>query len=453
MSPRAVSFLAVVALPAVVVLPGGLVAAERPNLIFILSDDLGRGDLGCYGQSKIKTPNLDRMAAQGIRFTQAYTGTSVCAPARCALMTGLHMGHAPIRANREIQPEGQRPLPAGAFTVAKLLHDAGYATACVGKWGLGMFDTSGSPLKMGFDHFFGYNCQRHAHSYFPKHLYRDAERIELDGKTYAQDLIADDALGWVRRSAGRPFFLYFAITLPHAKYEIPSVEPYDKEDWSDVAKKYAAMVSRLDRDVGRLFALLVELGLDEKTIVFFASDNGADNPAREFFRCNGDLRGIKRTMYEGGLRVPMLARGPGRIPAGKVSDVPWAFWDFLPTAAELAGARIPEGVAIDGLSVVSALKGGEGPKRDDLYWELHEGKFIQALRMGDWKAVRNGPDEPVELYDLKSDPGEKKDLAAENPDVAARAVERMRSARTDSPDWPVTGGPARKGGGAGKRGR
>ena len=419
-------------------------ADPRPNIVFVLADDLGRGDLGCYGQARIRTPHIDRMAAEGLRFTQAYTGTSVCAPARCSLMTGLHMGHAPIRANREIQPEGQRPLPEGTLTVARILKDAGYATACVGKWGLGMFDTPGSPLKAGFDHFFGYNCQRHAHSYFPRFLYRDAERIELDGKTYAQDLLAADALEWVKRNAARPFFLYYAITLPHGKYEIPSVEPYDAEEWTDAARKYAAMVSRLDRDVGRLLALLKELGLDGKTVVFFASDNGADNPAREFFRSNGDLRGIKRTMYEGGIRVPMIVRAPGLVPAGRTSDVPWAFWDFLPTAAELAGAKVPDGARIDGLSVVPALKGGEGPKRECLYWELHEGRFIQAIRLGDWKAVRNGPEGPLELYDLKADPSERNDLAAGEPDVAARAAALLKSCRTDSPDWPVRAGPARK---------
>jgi arylsulfatase A-like enzyme len=418
--------------------------APGPNIVFILADDLGRGDLGCYGQAKIRTPHLDRMAAEGLRFTQAYTGTSVCAPARCSLMTGLHMGHAPIRANREVQPEGQRPLPEGTLTVARVLQEAGYATACVGKWGLGMFDTPGSPLKAGFDHFFGYNCQRHAHSYYPKYLYRGAERVELDGKTYAQDLIAEDVLGWVRRTAARPFFLYYAITLPHARFEIPSVEPYDAEPWTDAARKYAAMVSRLDRDVGRLISLLGELGLDGKTVVFFASDNGADNPAREFFRSNGDLRGIKRTMYEGGIRVPMIVRWPGTVPAGKASDVPWAFWDFLPTAAELAGAKLPADAKIDGLSVVSALRGGEGPKRDCFYWELHEGKFIQALRLGNWKAVRSGPGAPLELYDLEADPSERNDLAAGNPEVIARAEALLKESRVDSPDWPARAGPARK---------
>jgi arylsulfatase A len=423
----------------------------KPNIVFILCDDLAQGDLGCYGQKLIRTPRIDRMAAEGSRFTQFYTGTSVCAPARTSLMTGLHMGHSPIRANREIQPEGQMPLPEGTLTVAKLLKDAGYATACVGKWGMGMFDTSGSPLKTGFDHFFGYNCQRHAHSYFPKYLYRDAERIELDVKTYAQNLIAADALDWVRKQKDRPFFLYYAITLPHAKYEIDDLGAYAATDWTPQQKTYAAMVTRLDTDVGRLLDLLKELGLDGKTVVFLAGDNGSSfSPeseiGRRFDQAQG-LRGFKRGLYEGGLRQAGIVRWPGQVPAGRVSDEPWAFWDFLPTCAELAGAKVPEGVPVDGLSVLPFLRGGKAPAREYLYWELHEGKSIQALRAGDWKIVRNVPGQPLELYDLKSDPGETKDLAPEKPDVTARLEKLMEGARVDTPDWPMTKGaasPARK---------
>jgi arylsulfatase A-like enzyme len=426
--------------------------AGKPNLIFILADDLAQGDLGCYGQKLITTPRIDRMAAEGIRFTQLYSGTSVCAPSRSSLMTGLHMGHCPIRANREIQPEGQKPLPEGTFTVAKLLKGAGYATACTGKWGMGMFDTPGSPLKMGFDHFFGYNCQRHAHTYYPKYLYRDAERVELDGKTYAQNLIADDTLDWVRKQKDRPFFLFFAVTLPHAKYEIDDLGAYAATDWTAQQKAYAAMVTRLDSDVGRLLDLLKELGLDGKTAVFLAGDNGSSfSPeseiGRRFDQAQG-LRGFKRGMYEGGLRQAGIVRWPGQVPAGRVSDEPWAFWDVLPTCAELAGAKLPEGVPVDGLSVASLLRGGKAPARDYFYWELHEGKFIQALRMGDWKAVRNGPAAALELYDLKSDPGEKNDRAAEKPDVAARAGELMKAARVDTPDWPIQAAEGRKGGAA-----
>jgi arylsulfatase A len=420
-----------------------VVAADSapPNIVFVLADDLAQGDLGCYGQRQIKTPRIDRMAAEGTRFTQLYSGTSVCAPSRASLMTGQHTGHCPIRSNREIQPEGQKPLPEGTFTVAKLLKGAGYATACTGKWGMGMFDTPGSPLKMGFDHFFGYNCQRHAHSYFPAYLYRDAERVELDGKTYAQNLIANDTLDWVRKQKDRPFFLFFAVTLPHGKYEIDDLGAYATTDWTAQQKAYAAMVTRLDTDVGRLLDLLKELGIDGRTVVFVAGDNGssfapASELGRRFDQAQG-LRGFKRGMYEGGLRQAGIARWPGQVPAGRVSDEPWAFWDVLPTCAELAGAKVPEGVPVDGLSVAAFLRGGKAPARECFYWELHEGAFIQALRTGDWKAVRNGPGQPLELYDLKADPGESKDLASEKPDVVARLERLMEGARTDSPDWPI----------------
>ena len=426
-------------------------SAERPNIVFIMADDLGRGDLGCYGQERIKTPRLDRLAEQGLRFTQAYCGTSVCAPSRCSLMTGLHMGHAPIRANREIQPEGQKPLPPQTFTVAQLLKEAGYSTACIGKWGLGMFDTEGSPLKVGFDHFFGYNCQRHAHSYFPSYLYNNATRVELDGKTYAQDLIAADAIDWVRQNKDRPFFLYYALTLPHGKFEIPSTGQYADQNWPEGEKIYAAMVTRMDADIGRLLDVLTELKLDEKTIVFFVSDNGAAGGVgasgghqMEFFNSNGDLRGMKRSMYEGGLCVPAIVRWPGHAPAGKVSDEAWAFWDFLPTCAELVGAKLPANAKIDGLSIVSALRGGAGPKRDHFYWELHEGGSQQAVRFGDWKAVKTSPTSPLELYNLATDRTEQQNVAAEHPDMVAKADALLRQSRTDSPDWPLKAAATRK---------
>ncbi|MBM3862031.1 MAG: arylsulfatase [Verrucomicrobia bacterium] len=417
-------------------------AEPRPNIIFILADDLAQGDLGCYGQKLIKTPNLDRMAAEGTRFMQAFCGTTVCAPSRASLMTGLHSGHCPIRANREIQPEGQKPLPAGTYTVARLLKDAGYATACMGKWGMGMFDTTGSPLKVGFDHFFGYNCQRHAHSYFPSYLYRDDRRIELDGKTYAQNLIQNDVLDWVRKQKNRPFFLFYAITLPHGRYEIDDQGIYKDKPWTEQQKNYAAMVTRLDSDVGSLLALLKELKLDEKTVVFISGDNGSSfSPESEmgrlFEQANNGLRGFKRGLYEGALRQAALVRWPGVVPAGRVCDEPWAFWDLLPTAAELSGAKWPESFKPDGLSLVKMLKGGAAPKREYFYWELHERKSIQAVRLGDWKAVRNGPLVPIELYNLKTDPGEQNDVAANHPDIITRMEAIMKSARTDSVDWPL----------------
>jgi arylsulfatase A len=410
--------------------------ADKPNIVFILADDLAQGDLGCYGQKLIKTPNLDRMAAEGTRFTQAFCGTAVCAPSRASLITGLDSGHCPIRANREIKPEGQKPLPAGTYTVARLLKDTGYATACMGKWGMGMFDTTGSPLKVGFDHFFGYNCQRHAHTYFPKYLYRDDQRFELDGKTYAQQLIQNDVLDWVRKQKDRPFFLYYAVTLPHAKHEIDDLGQYASKNWTPAQKAYAAMVTRLDSDVGRLLALLKELNLDEKTVVFIAGDNGSSfapnsEMGRLFQQANNGL------LEEGALRQAALVRWPGVVPAGRVCDEPWAFWDFLPTAAELSGAKWPETFQPDGLSVVAMLKGGAAPKRDYFYWELHEGKPIQAVRLGDWKAVKNGPVAPIELYDLKTDRGEQTNVAANHPDIVKRIEAIMKSARADSPDWPL----------------
>ncbi len=426
----------------VLLLLGAAPAQERraPNIIFILADDLAQGDLGCYGQKKIKTPNLDRLAAEGTRFTQAYSGTSVCAPSRASLMLGLHMGHNPVRANREIaKGEGQMPLPAELPTVAEVLQKAGYATACTGKWGLGMFGTTGSPLKKGFDHFYGYNCQRHAHSYFPSYLYDDDRRVELDGKTYAADRIADDTLGWVRKNAAKPFFLFHATTLPHGKHEIDDLGEYAAADWTPLQKTYAAMVSRLDRHVGRLLDLLKELGIDKNTLILFAGDNGSafasDSPVGSFFEQAGGLRGHKRGMYEGGLRQAALARWPGEVPAGRVSHEPWAFWDFLPTAAELAGA--PGGFKTDGVSITSLLRGAAAPPREAFYWELHEGgRFIQAVRFGDWKAVRNGLGAPLELYDLKADPGESKNLAAEKAEVVARAETLLESSRVDDPRWP-----------------
>ena len=424
-------------------------AADKPNIIFILSDDLAQGDLGCYGQKLIQTPNIDRMAAEGMRFTQAYSGTTVCAPSRASLMTGLHMGHCPIRANREIQPEGQMPLPTGTLTVARLLKDAGYATACVGKWGMGLFDTTGSPLKMGFDHFFGYNCQRHAHSYFPAFLYNDDQRFALGGntgkgigKTYAQNLIADETLKFVKASQARPFFLYYSVTLPHGDYQIDDLGLYKDKPWTQQQKTYATMVTRLDSDVGRLLALLKELKLDGKTLVMLAGDNGSSFPpqselGRHFQQASNGLRGYKRELYEGGLRQAVLARWPGVVPAGRVSEEPWAFWDFLPTAADLAGAKLPESFKPDGLSLVEMLKGGPAPTRDTFYWELHEGKPLQAVRQGDWKAVRKGAGAPMELYDLKTDRGEQRDLSAQHPEIVAKMEALMTSSRTESPDWPL----------------
>lgn len=428
-------------------------AAAPPNIVFILADDLAQGDLGCYGQKLIKTPNLDRMANEGTRYTQAYCGTSVCAPSRTSLMTGLHMGHATTRGNGKPPgtTEGQWPLPAETVTVAEVLKSQGYATACMGKWGMGFFDTSGSPLKKGFDHFYGYNCQSKAHSYFPPYLHDDDRKVELDSRTYAQNLIQNDVLAWVRKQKERPFFLFYAVTLPHGKYEIDDLGEYtNREGWTQQQKTYAAMVTRLDSDVGALLTLLKELDIDRNTLVNFAGDNGSSfNPTLAMGRffdqsMGGKLRGSKRGMYEGGLRQAALARWPGVVPAGRVSDEPWAFWDFLPTAAELAGATLPPAFRPDGLSLVTFLKGGPAPQREYFYWELHERTPIQAVRFGDWKAIRNGPAAQIELYDLKTDAAESTNLAVNRPALVARAEQLLKSARVEDPNWPMTAIPSPK---------
>ena len=417
--------------------------AAKPNIIFILADDLAMGDIGPYGQTKIETPALDCMAREGVRFTQGYSGTSVCAPSRSSLMTGLHMGHCPIRANREIQPEGQKPLPGDTCTVAKLLKSGGYSTMCAGKWGMGMFDTEGSPLKMGFDNFYGYNCQRHAHSYFPDYIYENDTRIELDGKTYSQDFIINSTLNWIRHHKDEPFFVFYAATLPHGEYEIDSLGQYEnKEGWSDRQKTYAAMVTRLDTHIGQIFDLLEELDLDDNTIVFFAGDNGSafapDSEISRFFDSNAGLRDYKRSLYEGGLRQAFLARWPKHIAADFVCDTPIAFWDCLPTCAELCGTKVPDGIPHDGVSILPALLQGDKLERDTFYWELHEaGKPIQAARWKDWKFVKNGFDQPIELYDLKNDIGETNNLALQHPEIIRIGEGLLQSLRTEHPDWPM----------------
>jgi arylsulfatase A-like enzyme len=366
-------------------------------------------------------------------------------------MTGLHSGHCPVRGNWEIAPEGQKPLPAETVTVAEILKSAGYATGCSGKWGMGFFDTPGSPFKQGFDRFFGYNCQRHAHSYFPTYLWDNDKRIELPGndgrtvgKTYAQDLIQQSALDFVRSNKAKPFFLFYAITLPHGRHEIDELGQYADKPWSIEEKSYAAQVSRIDSDVGELLDLLKELAIDDNTLVIITGDNGSSfapesKIGKRFNQAANGLRGFKRGLYEGALRQACIARWPGTVPAGRVSDEPWAFWDFLPTAAQLAGAAVPAECKTDGLSLVAHLKGGPAPKRESFYWELHEGKPIQAVRFGDWKAVKNGPKAEIELYDLAKDPGEKTNLAADKPELVQQAVALMKAHHSPSPDWPLDG--------------
>jgi arylsulfatase A-like enzyme len=420
---------------------------RRPNIVFILADDLGYGDLGCYGQKQIKTPNLDRLAAHGRRFTQCYAGSTVCAPSRCCLMTGLHTGHARIRGNNLI------PLRPGDVTVAEVLKQAGYATGIFGKWGLGEPDTSGLPNRQGFDEFFGFLNQGHAHNYYPAYLWKNEQKLLLSGNVaengisseraqYAPDLFARNALDFLDRHKAVPFFLFFTPTLPHANnelgkmegngMEVPSDAPYSGEPWPQPQKNHAAMITRLDGDVGKVLARLRELGLEENTIVFFTSDNGPHkeggaDPA--FFKSSGALRGFKRAMYEGGIRVPMIVRWPGKVPAGTVSDAVWAFWDVLPTLAALAGASTS--LTLDGIDITTALVGNPPPRHDFLYWEFHEGGFRQAVRVDDWKAVRLAPSKPLELYNLKVDQGEAHNIAADQPGVVTRIEAYLKIARTE----------------------
>ncbi|MEM6690930.1 MAG: arylsulfatase [Planctomycetota bacterium] len=431
-----------------------VVAGEKlPNLIFILSDDVAQGDLGCYGQDLIQTPHLDRMAAEGTRYTQAYCGTSVCAPCRSSFFTGLHSGQCPVRGNFEWFPEGQWPLPDKTVTIAEALKTAGYATGTFGKWGMGFFDTSGNPLKQGVDHFFGYNCQRHAHSYFPTYLFNDDQAFVLPGnngrdvgQTYAQALIQDDLIDWVEGHSDQPFFAFYAVTLPHGRHEIDELGIYKDRDWTPQQKAYAAQVSRLDSDIGELLETLRRLGIAENTLVVFGGDNGSSfDPKSElgkrFNQASNGLRGYKRGMYEGALRQAAIAWWPGTVPAGRVDHQPWAYWDLMPTFVELANAKPPEGYETSGISLADYFRGGEAPEREYFYWELHTGRPIQAARFGNIKAVRKGIKKPIEIYDLSSDPGESSDIASENPKWVERAEEIFVDAHREDPNWPLTGRP------------
>src|SRR5262245_60626419 len=435
--------------------------ARQPNILLILADDLGYGDLGCYGQKKIKTPHLDKLAAEGMRFTQAYAGSTVCAPSRCALMTGLHAGHCRTRGNGGGGgPRDNVPLAPDDVCVAELLRKAGYATALVGKWGLGEEASTGIPTKKGFDLFFGYLNQHHAHNYYPDFLWRGETKVSLpnpQSKTenvaakfvkYAPDLFLDDALRFVEHHKAKPFFLYYATTAPHANNEktratgegneVPSDEPYSNEDWPQAEKNKAAMITRLDADVGKLLAKIQELGLEKDTIVIFSSDNGPHQEGGnkvEFFASAGPHSGFKRSLTDGGIRVPAIVRWTGVTTPGTVSDHVWAFWDFLPTACELAGTEFPKD--LDGISIVPTLRGNDQKRHRFLYWEFHEGGFKQAVRYGNWKALRLAPGLPLELYDVVKDPAEKSNVVKDNPDVVAVIEDYLKTARTDSKEFPV----------------
>lgn len=424
----------------------------RPNIIFIMADDLGYGNLGAYGQKVIKTPHIDQLANEGMKFTQCYSGAAVCAPARSVLMTGLHAGHTRVRGNfgeggvRGLAGlEGRVPLQDEDFTVAEMLQSAGYKTALVGKWGLGEPNTSGEPNKQGFDEFYGFLNQRRAHKYYPEYLWKNKEKIILAGnqeggqEQYTHDLFTSYALDYIDRSDETPFFLYLPYCIPHNDYEVPDLGSYENEDWREEAKAYAAMITRMDRSVGQIMQKLKAKGIDDNTIVFFTSDNGAAGFAVDFnlFDDNAPLRGIKRDPYEGGIRVPMIVRYPGKIAENQTNHLPWYFADVLPTLADLTKTEINR--ELDGESVLPTLLGEKQQIERALYWEFYELKGWRAVRFGDWKAIQQNmhavDHDPIELYDLSSDIGETKNVSKQRPEILKQAVQLFETAHIPSPHY------------------
>ena len=406
---------------------------SQPNIIYILADDLGYGHLGCYGQKEIETPNIDRMAGEGMRFTDHYAGSALCAPSRCVLMTGLHTGHCFIRNNKRLPVEGNVPIPADSQTIGKVLQRSGYTTAAIGKWGLGYPGSEGDPIKQGFDHFFGYNCQRQAHTYYPPHLWRNDKKVMLQGNAdgrqqeYSHDLLTAEALEFIRENHNRPFFLYIPYTIPHAAFQVPDLGIYADKPWSRVKKSIAAMITRMDRDTGRILKLLEELGIAKKTLVIFTSDNGcAGGELLKSFNGSGILRGQKGTLYEGGLRSPMIARWPGTIAPGTVSNHVCGFQDMLATFGDLGQAAIEK--ETDGISIIPTLLGKNNQKKHAyLYWELKENR---AVRMGRWKAVKTRG--KIELFDLQKDVSEKNNVEGQYPDIVAKISRTMEAAHEDN---------------------
>lgn len=459
------------------VVQAGEKPVQQPNIVYILADDLGYGDLSCYGQKRFSTPQIDQLAKSGIRFTQHYAGCTVCAPSRSSLMTGQHTGHTPIRGNKGWEPEGQYPMTANAFTIAEMLKQAGYNTGAFGKWGLGFVGTEGDPNKQGFDEFFGYNCQSLAHNYFPEYLWDNDQKVILKGNAnnqsndYAPELIHKRALRFIEKNnpskTGKPFFLFYPNIIPHAELLLPEENlkefrgklipekeykgaepgspnfrkgPYGTQKETHAA--FAAMVTYLDRQVGEVVAKLKELGLDKNTLIIFTSDNGPHlegGADPDYFDSNGPYRGYKRDLYEGGIRVPMIACWPEQIKPGTTSDHLSAFWDVMPTIAEITGCKTPEN--IDGISFLPTLTGkGKQRQHQNLYWEFHEMNGRQAIRNGDWKLVRYQVFIPAntttELYNIKNDPEEKTNLAAQHPEVVALLLTEMNHSRIDSEIFP-----------------
>lgn len=435
---------------------------EKPNVIYILADDLGYGDIEPYGQKIIKTPHLTQMANEGMLFTQHYAGSTVSAPSRSSLMTGLHTGHTQIRGNKEIAPEGQQPMEGNTYSIGKMMKNAGYSTGLFGKWGLGYPESPSIPNKMGFDEFYGYNCQRQAHSYYPEHLWRNDEKIILEGNqngernTYSQELIHQEALQFIRENKDEPFFAMLTYTLPHAELNLPHDSIYHiYEDmfeeipytggYHDSEKpraSFAAMVSLLDKYVGDVIKELIELGIDDNTIVIFTSDNGPHMEGGadpEFFNSSGPLRGIKRDLYEGGIRVPMIVRYPNNVNAGSTTNHISAFWDIMPTLADLIDVKLPKDEQTDGLSFLpTLLNQGQQQEHEYLYWEFHEAGGLLALREGDWKMVvlNAKTEEDIELYNLADDLGETNNLVDKEPDKTKEMYNKLKSARTESEIFP-----------------
>ena len=442
---------------------------STPNIIYILADDLGYGDLSCYGQKNFKTPNIDRFASQGMLFTQHYSGSTVCAPSRSALMTGMHTGHTVVRGNKEIQPEGQYPIPESTFTIAEMFKDKGYTTGAFGKWGLGFPGSEGDPNEQGFDTFYGYNCQRMGHHYYPHHVWSNQDSIVLqenEGKKkglYAPNLIHEKTLEFIQTNKDNPFFLYVASIIPHAelaapeetlqKYRgkyLPEKEyngvdegleyrkgPYESQTESHAA--FVAMISILDRQVGEILDKVKELGLEKNTLIVFTSDNGPHQEGGadpDYFDSNGDLKGYKRDLYEGGIRVPMIASWPGKIKPNTETNHVSAFWDVFPTFGNLIEADIPKG--LDGISFLPTLVDNtqEQKEHEYLYWEFHEKGGRQAVRMGDWKAVKynvlNDPSASIELYNLREDISEHNNVALTHPDIILKLEKIFKEARTPS---------------------
>jgi arylsulfatase A len=441
---------------------------QKPNLVFILADDLGYGDLGCYGQKIIKTPNIDKLASDGMLFTQHYAGCTVSAPSRSALLTGLHTGHTPIRGNKEVGDEGQHPLPENTFTMAEMLKQAGYVTGAFGKWGLGYPGSEGDPNKQGFDEFYGYNCQRLAHYYYPTHLWHNQTKINLPGNKngivgiYAQDMIHQEAMKFIRENKSKPFFAFLPYILPHADIVSPDdsirkmyagIKPgipfigidkpnghkpggYNSSDEPHI--DFAAMIARLDAYVGEVVAELKKQGIDKNTIVIFTSDNGPHeeggaNPA--FFNSYGPLRGVKRDMYEGGIRVPMIVSWPGKIQQGVKTEQVSAFWDFMPTFKELA--RVKTNFASNGISIVPTLLSNKKQKQHEyLYWEFHEMGGRIAIRKGNWKGIKlnygKNPENKMLLFDLSTDIHEDNNVAEKHPEIVAELEKLIKSSRTES---------------------